>query len=62
MGVTVSFGYGNGDRVLEETNDSNGTLVRYATAGGSYYDPLLGFEFANGDQRYPRSNPMVSHH
>jgi len=43
----------NGDRVLEETDDSNGTLVRYTTVGGSYYQPLLHFKRNDGSIRYP---------
>ncbi len=30
----------NGDRVLEETNDSGSVLARYTTESGSYYAPL----------------------
>jgi len=43
----------NGDRVLEETNDANGTLARYTTESGSYYEPLLHFGRNDGSVRYP---------
>jgi YD repeat-containing protein len=40
----------NGDRVLEQTDDAGNLLSRYATAGASYYGPLLEFEFPDGSQ------------
>ncbi len=43
----------HGDRVLEQTDDGGNLLTRYATAGGSYYDPLLGLGFSDGSVRYP---------
>ncbi len=43
----------DGDQVLEETNDSNGTLARYATASPSYYAPLLQFKRSDSSIRYP---------
>ncbi len=43
----------NGSRVLEQTDDAGNLLSRYATAGASYYGPLLEFEFPDGSQRYP---------
>jgi RHS repeat-associated protein len=46
----------SGDRVVEQTDDEGNMLTRYGLATGSYYDPLLGLEFADGDQRYPLSD------
>ncbi len=46
----------SGDRVVEQTDDEGNMLTRYSLASGSYYDPLLGFESAEGDQRYPLSD------
>jgi RHS repeat-associated protein len=43
----------NGARVLEETDDSGNLQVRYTTASGSYYAPLLHFKLADGTVRYP---------
>jgi len=43
----------NGDRVLEETNDSGAMQARYTTASGSYYAPLLHFTSSDGSVRYP---------
>ena len=51
-GTWYRFFY-NGDRVLEETNDANGTLARYTTESGSYYQPLLHFGRNDGSVRYP---------
>ncbi len=39
--------------VLKQTDDAGNLLSRYATAGASYYGPLLGFESPDGSQRYP---------
>jgi hypothetical protein len=38
-----------------QADDEGSMLSRYGLASGSYYSPLLGIEFANGDQRYPLS-------
>ncbi len=51
-GAVLRYVY-NGDRVLEQTDDAGNLLSRYATAGASYYGPLLEFEFPDGSQRYP---------
>jgi RHS repeat-associated protein len=45
-----------GDRVLERTNDTNGTLARYTPADASYYAPLLYFKHNDGTQHYPMAD------
>ncbi len=43
----------NGDRVLEETNDSGSVLARYTTESGSYYAPLQHMWRSGNISRYP---------
>jgi len=43
----------NGDRVLEETNDSGTVLARYTTESGSYYEPLLHMWRSSSVSRFP---------
>jgi len=43
----------NGDRVLEETNDTGGPLARHTTESGSYYAPWLHMQRAGGISRFP---------
>ncbi len=43
----------NGDRVLEETNDSGSVLARYTTESGSYYAPLQHIWRSGNISRYP---------
>jgi len=51
-GTTWRYIY-NGDRVMEETNDSGGVLARHTTASGSYYQPWLHMQRSGGLSRFP---------
>jgi YD repeat-containing protein len=53
-GVVTRYVY-HGDRVLEETDDAGVVQVRYATANGSYYAPLL--QRWTGVSRFPGAGP-----
>ena len=52
MTPSIDYVY-NGDRVLKEIDDNNGSLARYTTASSSYYQPLLHFKRNDGSIRYP---------
>jgi RHS repeat-associated protein len=43
----------DGERVLEDLNDSGGTLARYTVTDGTYQGVLLGFQRNDGSVRYP---------
>jgi len=43
----------NGNRVLEELNDSGAMTARYTTESGSYYGSLLHTKRATGESRFP---------
>jgi len=43
----------DGERVLEETNDSGGPLARHTAVSGSYYGPWLHTQRAGGISRFP---------
>ena len=43
----------NGERVLEELNDSGGALARYTTENDSYYGTLLHIRRYTGEDRFP---------
>jgi len=43
----------NGDRVLEETNDSGSVLARYTTQDPSYFSPLLHMWRSSSTSRFP---------
>ena len=43
----------NGERVLEELNDSGGVLARYTTENDSYYGTMLHLQRNTGESRFP---------
>ncbi|UCC68811.1 MAG: RHS repeat-associated core domain-containing protein, partial [Armatimonadota bacterium] len=43
----------DGNRVLEQTDDSGGTVARYTPESGSYYAPLLHRRRSDGTSRWP---------
>jgi len=51
-GVNRRYVY-DGERVLEELNDSGGVLARYTTENDSYYGTLLHLKRYTGESRFP---------
>jgi RHS repeat-associated protein len=46
----------DGDRLMEELNDSGGPLGRYTTTDGSFYGPWLHMQRNDGSSRFPLYN------